>query len=138
MPPERFWAMVDRAEALLLVTLAPEGFPRARPMILVERDGSTLWFATSAASRKVGEIRQNPLVTVLALDRAGFGQASLSGRAEAVDDPERRKRLWREVWREEWPAGPSDPDYLLLRVVADRGAYYFADTNEAADFPLPS
>lgn len=54
MPPERFWAMVDRAEALLLVTLAPEGFPRARPMILVERDGSTLWFATSAASRKAG------------------------------------------------------------------------------------
>ena len=136
MPPERFWDLIDRAEALLFVTVGAEGFPRARPMILVLRDGTTLWFATSAASRKVGEIRANPHVTVLALDRGGFNHASLSGRAEVVGDPEARARLWREVWREEWPAGAADPDYLLVRVVAERGAYSFSDTNETSEFTL--
>ena len=138
MLPDRFWQVLDSSEVVLFITSGAEGFPRARPMILVERDGSTLWFVTSACSRKVAEIGKDPRVTVLAFDRGDFNQVSLSGRGEVKSDPATRERLWQEIWREEWPGGPSDSDYLLLRVVADRGAYYFADSNEAADFPLPS
>jgi general stress protein 26 len=137
VPRERFWDLIDRAEALLLITAGAEGFPRVRPMILVLREGATLWFVTSAASRKVGEIRANPCVTVVALDRGGLSHASLSGRAEVVAEQETRARLWHEVWREEWPAGASDPDYLVVRVVAERGAFSFSDTNEAGEFSLP-
>ena len=77
-------------------------------------------------------------MTVLAFDRGDFNQVSLCGRAELKSDQATRERLWQEIWREEWPGGPSDPDFVVLRVVSERGAYYFADSNEAADFPLPT
>ena len=138
MVPERFWSVLDSSEVVLVITTGAEGFPRARPMILVERDGSTLWFATSAGSRKVAEIGKDPRVTVLAFDRGDFNQVSLSGRAQVRGDQATKDRLWQEIWREEWPLGPSDPDYVLLCVASERGAYYFADSNEATDFPLPA
>ncbi len=138
MSAERFWEMVDAIEVPFLVTVGTEGYPRARPMILLAREGTILWFATSRSSRKVAEIQSNPRVTVLSVDRAGFSYASLCGRAEVVAEPEKKERFWREEWREEWPKGSSDPDYVLLRVKAERGASYCGDANESSELDLCS
>jgi len=132
----RFWEMIDATEFPLLVTHGRNGCPRSRPMTLLLREGNTLWFATSRASSKVAEIKADPHVTVLFVRDGRLSQAALYGRAWVEDAPETRKRLWREIWTEDWPRGASDPDYVLIRVIGEGGSYYPADTGEEETIEL--
>ena len=131
-----FWEIVDSLPYPLLVTLGEDGFPRSRPMHLVDRDGNALWFATSRASRKVAQIERNPHVTVLFVDSGRFNYASIHGQAHVVVDPERERTLWQDEWRDDWPSGPSDPDYVLLRVDGVRGHYLRGTTGETGTVDL--
>ena len=131
-----FWEIVDSIPFPLLVTHGDDGFPQSRPMHLLDRDESSLWFATSRASRKVAQIAAEPRVTALFVDAVRFDYASFHGHAQMVDDPERAKRLWNDEWNDEWPAGSSDPDYALLRVVGLRGFYHRGATGRAGEIDL--
>jgi len=133
---ERFWEIVDAVEFPLLVTHGEDGFPKARPMHLIHWEKQTLWFATSRASNKVTQIAADAKVTVLFVDTVQFNYVSVYGRAQVVTDPEMKKRLWRESWTDDWPAGPSDPDYILLRVMGESGVYYSGDTDESGEMSL--
>ena len=131
-----FWTIVDATQFPLLVTLGEDGFPDSRPMDLVERDGRTLWFPTSLTSRKVREIGAHLKVTVLFVDTDRFHYAVFQGIAHIVDDPERRARVWREEWRDDWPQGPRDPDYILLRVDGVRGHVLRGPAEESGEIDL--
>jgi len=131
-----FWEIVDSMPFPLLVTLCDDGFPQSRPMRLVERDGRALWFATSRASRKVLQIEAEPKVTVLFVDSDRFNYASIHGEAHIVSDADRERRLWKEEWSEDWPEGPSDPDYVLLRIDGVRGHYVRGTTGESGILDL--
>jgi general stress protein 26/nucleoside-triphosphatase THEP1 len=128
---QTFWEIVDSLPYPLFVTLGEDGFPRSRPMHLVDRDANRLWFATSRASKKIAQIEVNPHVTVLFVDSARFNYASIRGRAQVVVDPEREQALWQDDWHDDWPDGPSDPDYVLLRVDGVRGHYLRGMTGES-------
>jgi len=133
-----FWEIVDSLPFPLLVTQCRDGFPQSRPMRLVERDGSRLWFATSRTSRKIEQIDADPRVTVLFVDSDRFNYASIHGRAQVVIDPEREQALWQDAWRDDWPEGPTDPDYVLLRIDGVRGHYLRGTTGESGTVDLES
>jgi len=133
---EVLWRIVDSIPFPLLVTRGEGGFPASRPMTLVHRDERTLWFVTSRASRKVAHVETDPRVTVLFVDSDRFSYASLQGRAQLVDDPEREAAFWRDDWRDDWPDGPSDPDFVLLRVDGIRGQYHHGATEESGSLDL--
>jgi general stress protein 26 len=135
---ESFWRIVDSVEFPLLVTNGPDGFPRARPMTALDRDGGTLWFATSLRSAKVREIRADPRVVLLFVKTEQFNYATLHGRAEVMDDEERKRAYWRDDWKDDWPRGPFGEDYVLLKVTGERGSYYYGYTGEAEDVALSS
>jgi general stress protein 26/nucleoside-triphosphatase THEP1 len=134
-----FWEIVDALPYPLLVTLGKDGYPWSRPMHVVDREASTLWFATSRASKKIAQIETDPHVTVLFVDSVRFNYASIHGEAHAVVDPERERTLWQDAWHDDWPEGPSDPDYVLLRVDGVRGHYLRGTTGETGtvDLALP-
>ena len=131
-----FWEIVDSLPYPLLITHCKDGYPQSRPMHLVDRDGSTLWFATSRASRKVAQIEADPRVTVIFVDSTRFNYASIHGDAAVLSDPDREERLWRDEWRDDWPEGPADPDYVLLRIDGVRGAYLRGTTGETGTIGL--
>lgn len=133
---ERFFKIVEAIEFPLLLTNGEDGYPQARPMHLIQRERATLWFATSRASRKAGQIAADPRVTVMFVESGRFNYASLHGRAQIVTDEALRRRFWREEWREEWPEGPADPDYVLIKVVGENGSYYYGDTDESGAVSL--
>jgi nucleoside-triphosphatase THEP1 len=133
---ETLWSMVDGIEFPLFVTLGDDGFPQSRPMDLVLREDRTLWFATSRASRKVQQIGEHPEVTVLFVDTDRFNYAAFHGIARLVEDPERRARLWHEPWRDDWPQGPEDPDYILIRVDGIRGHVLRGPGEESGEIDL--
>lgn len=133
---ETLWSMVDGIGFPLFVTIGDDGFPQSRPMDLVLREGRTLWFATSRASRKVQQIEARPEVTVLFVDTDRFNYAALHGTAHVVEDPERRAQLWHEQWREDWLQGPEDPDYVLVRVDGLRGHVLRGPSEESGEIDL--
>jgi len=130
---ERFWQIADSVPFPLLVTNGKDGYPQARPMRLLDREGEGLWFATSRSSRKVAEIDADPRVTVLFPRTDHFNYALLRGCAEVVDEDERKHALWRDEWRDDWPSGPTDPDYVLLRVIGEWGSYYYGYADETRE-----
>jgi len=131
-----FWEIVDSLPYPLLITVCEDRFPQSRPMRLIDRDANRLWFATSRASRKVAQIEADPHVTVLFVDSARFNYASVHGLAHVVVDPERERLLWQDEWRDDWPEGPADPDYVLLRVDGVRGHYLRGTTGESGTVDL--
>ncbi|MDD4903821.1 MAG: nucleoside-triphosphatase [Candidatus Bipolaricaulis sp.] len=133
---DAFWSMVDGIPFPLFVTVGEDGFPESRPMDLVLREGKTLWLPTSRASRKVNQIEHHPEVTLLFVDTDRFNYAALHGVAGIVTDPERRTRLWHEEWRDDWPPGPDDPDYILLRVDGVRGHVLRGPNEESGEIDL--
>jgi general stress protein 26 len=133
---DRFWEIVEGVSFPIFVTNGKDGFPQARPMTILLRAGRTVWFATSRRSNKVSEIAADPRVTILFIDTALFNYAHLHGRARLITDPEEKRKLWQEAWTDDWPEGPSDPDYVLIEVVGERGTYYYGDSDEGGDVTL--
>ncbi|MFC2095966.1 pyridoxamine 5'-phosphate oxidase family protein [Candidatus Bipolaricaulota bacterium] len=134
---QTFWQIVDSILYPLLVTIGvQDGFPQSRPMHLIDHDAKTVWFATSRASRKIGQIQANSHVTVLFVDSARYNYAALHGHAHIVDDADRERTLWRNEWEDDWPEGPSDPDYVLIRIDGIRGHFLRGYTGESGEIEL--
>ena len=133
---EAFWRIVDAIPFPLLVTHAADGYLTSRPMTAVDRDGASVWLATSRSSHKIAEIAADPRVTLLFVDSVRFDYAALHGPAHLVDDPDRASAVWRDDWRDDWPDGPSDPDYVLMRVDGVRGQYLRGETGETGTLTL--
>lgn len=99
----------------MLVTHAPDGELRARPMHVADVVGSDeLWFATSSESEKTDELARDPRVVVTMQAKNLF--VSLSGHARPEADRQRIHALWSSAWKPWFPEGPDDPRIVLLRV----------------------
>ena len=131
-----FWDIVDSVPYPLLVTLAADGFPQSRPMTLAARDEHALWFPTSRESRKVAQIQAHAEVTALFVDTDRYNYASFHGAASLDPDRDVARRLWRDEWSDDWPNGPDDADYAVLRVDGVRGFYLHGTTGEAGEVDL--
>ncbi len=116
------------ASAAVFLANTDGGAPRIRALENLRRnprsaefcraEGFTCYFATSAASGKVRELRANPAAAAYYCDPTQVHGVTISGRVEVLDDLELRRALWRDPWSIYW-RGPEDPDYVVLRLVPD-------------------
>jgi general stress protein 26 len=98
----------------------------ARPMSNnrnVEFDGDA-WFFSEADSRTVTEIKLDPRVLLSYVDSKEFRFIALSGTAEVVIDPAKKRDLWVKDLERWFPNGPDDANVVLLKVRAGKIAYW--------------
>ena len=116
-------SLVERATALLAqcgeVTLASvdaEGFPRPVTLSKGHTSGcNEVWIATGADSAKVADFVRNPRA---GLCYTAWGDSvALRGTVEIVTDDRIRRRMWQERYKDHFPGGADDPNYLLVRFV---------------------
>jgi len=113
-----------------LVTQDDAGRMYARPMMAQEQDANDdLWFFTAADSPKVEEIRRNPQVLLTYSDPQKNSYVSVSGTAEVFRDQSRINQLWGEGARAWFPAGPTDPNLCLVRVMPESAEYWDAPSS---------
>ena len=95
-----------------LITLDSLGRPHARTMNpFPPEEDMTVWIATNSRSRKVAEIRNNPVVCLYYADHANAqGCVAITGRAVLVDDQAEKLKRKREYWTQAFP----DWKYLVL------------------------
>jgi general stress protein 26 len=78
------------------ITIDWSGHPHARMVeaTSIETD-FRVWMITGPETRKVGEIRENERAALAFSDNKGEGYVTLSGSARVVDDPAKKKLIWK-------------------------------------------
>jgi len=115
-----------------LITIDEDGWPSARTMDAFEPDSElTVWFGTKSGTTKVRQIEQNPETTLYYYDHENWGYVALYGKATIVNDPEAKKRWWKEDWEQFYPDGRKD--YILIKFVTEWFRIYSPKHNIEAD-----
>lgn len=113
--------VMQKARYCAFVTIGDDGYPQARVVDpFAPEEDMTVWIATNRLTRKVGQIRKNPHVTLLYFDRASFGYVTMIGKAELIDDPSEKTKRWKEEWAPIYKDKNRGADYLLIRVKPSR------------------
>ena len=107
--------MIKQTFYCVLITLDESGHPRARAMDpFFPDENMVIWMGTNRKTRKVKEIKNDPRVTLYYPHPQGAGYVTLYGAAEIVDDPELKKRYFKEAWARFYP--DEREDFILISV----------------------
>ena len=119
-----------------LITIDENGIPKGRMMEnLPVKEDLVFWFATGAQSNKLKEIKKNSPASVFVYRPADHSSVSALGKAEIVTDDALRKQYWKEKWSAYWKTGPTDPAYVLIKIVPKKVVYldYAAHKQEVVE-----
>ncbi len=126
-PPDRAVVLkiasgiMERARYCTLVTVGADGHPQARIMDAFPPEAEmVVWMATTPLSRKVGEIRKDPRVTLSYFDAKTMGYVTVVGTATLVSDPAEKAKRWKDDWAKIYRDRNRGDDYLLIRVTPIR------------------
>ncbi|PMC36050.1 general stress protein [Bacillus sp. UMB0899] len=113
--------LIKDVDTAMLTTVTEEGLI-SRPMKTqeVEFDGD-LWFFTKKETNKYEEILHDHDVNVA---YAGKSYVSVRGRAEIVEDLEKKKELWSQTYEKIMQASYDDPNVVLIKVKAVAAEYW--------------
>ncbi len=115
--------MQDNAEHAWFATV--EGVqPRVRPVSPVVEDDMSIWVTTFKDSRKVMQITTNNNVT-LAFMELPLGEKAVfvMGKAEIIENPDDKKRVWKLVpfdLFQYFPEGPGSELFCLLKISIEK------------------
>ncbi len=109
--------VMEAARYCALITIGPDGHPQARTVdAFAPENDLTVWIGTNRVTRKVGEIRADPRVTLYYFDAGPMNYVTLLGTAEVIDDPAVKAKYWKEAWSSFYEDENRGSDYVLIRV----------------------
>ena len=113
--------LIKDVDTAMLTTASEEGLV-SRPMKTqeVEFDGD-LWFFTKKETNKYDEILNDQDVNVA---YAGKSYVSVRGRAEIVEDLNKKTELWNKALEKIMQTTYDDPDVVLIKVKAEAAEYW--------------
>lgn len=125
-PEETIGKMIDKSGTCFLAYVDGDGFPVTKAMLQPrEREGiKTFLFSTNTSSNKVKCFWANNKASIYFVDKRFFRGISLTGTIEVLETPEAKKRIWQIGDRMYYKKGVTDPDYCVLKFVAEKGRYY--------------
>jgi general stress protein 26 len=113
--------LIKDIDTAMLTTATEEGLV-SRPMKTqeVEFDGD-LWFFTKKETNKYNEILHNQDVNVAYVSKS---YVSVRGRAEIVEDLDKKKELWSKVYEKIMQTSYDDPNVILIKVNVEAAEYW--------------
>jgi general stress protein 26 len=128
--------VMQKARYCTLITVDASRQPQARVVDPFDPDETmTVWMATNRVTRKVGEIRRNPRVTLHYFDTTRMAQVTLVGTAKIVDDPAEKKKRWKPDWAAFYQDENRGKDYLLIRFTPKR-LEIFSEAHQLTNDPV--
>jgi general stress protein 26 len=119
-----FAAMIKDIPVAMLTTTGL-GHLRSRPMVTQQTPfNGYLWFLTSRAAGKTGEIRDRQAVHVTFVSPSDNRYVWASGTAVLVEDRSMLKRLWHAGYLPWLPGGADDPTTTLIKVRVEEAEYW--------------
>lgn len=118
--------LIDKQGVSFISSLDDEGFPNTKAMLPPrKRDGiKTFYFTTNTSSMRVRQFRSNPKACIYFCDKRFFRGVMLKGTMEVLEDAASKEMIWQEGDTMYYPKGVTDPDYCVLKFIAQTGRYY--------------
>ncbi|WP_092251157.1 pyridoxamine 5'-phosphate oxidase family protein [Lacrimispora sphenoides] len=118
--------LIDKQGVSFISSLDDEGFPNTKAMLPPrKRDGiKTFYFTTNTSSMRVKQFRSNPKACIYFCDKRFFRGVMLKGTMEVLEDAASKEMIWQEGDTMYYPKGVTDPDYCVLKFIAQTGRYY--------------
>ena len=126
---KKIWDYAKSIDICMMSSRDKDGSIRSRPMSLQKKFEGTFLFLTEYNSGKVRELEQDDQVGLSFSDPKSQTYLSVSGRAEAVQNPALVKQLWNPLYAAWFPNGPEDPNIAVLTVVPEKAEYWDAPSN---------
>ncbi|MFC5466101.1 pyridoxamine 5'-phosphate oxidase family protein [Lederbergia graminis] len=113
--------LIKGIDVAMLTTATEEGLV-SRPMKTqeVEFDGD-LWFFSKKDTEKYEEIMHDQDVNVA---YAGKSYVSVRGKAEIVEDVNKKKELWSKMYEKIMQTSYDDPNVILIKVNVEAAEYW--------------
>jgi len=131
---KRIKGLIDSCRDAVFITMDDKGIPVPRIMNKIqdnERSGGVFWFATTLDSEKVKRINNNSKVSLMFYDPKSCDCANVYGSAQIITDTEAKERFWNDDWKQYFPGGASDPVYCLIKVIPEKGDFFFNAENKS-------
>ncbi len=118
--------LIDKQGVSFISSLDDEGFPNTKAMLPPrKRVGiKTFYFTTNTSSMRVKQFRSNPKACIYFCDKRFFRGVMLKGTMEVLEDAASKEMIWQEGDTMYYPKGVTDPDYCVLKFIAQTGRYY--------------
>ena len=121
-------AFIDRRKVSFICSVDEDGFPTVKAMLKPrERNGlREFYFSTNTSSMRVRYYRENSKASIY-FYRKGLVKYTgilLTGRMEVLTDQETKNRIWKKGDILFYKGGVTDPDYCVLKFIAEKGRYY--------------
>ncbi|WP_334308745.1 pyridoxamine 5'-phosphate oxidase family protein [Lacrimispora sp.] len=118
--------LIDKQGVSFISSLDDEGFPNTKAMLPPrKRVGiKTFYFTTNTSSMRVKQFRSNPKACIYFCDKRFFRGVMLKGTMEVLEDAASKEMIWQEGDTLYYPKGITDPDYCVLKFIAQTGRYY--------------
>jgi len=122
---------IEEIRICMLTTLDAEGRFSSRPMgtAHVEDDGS-IWFFSNEYSLKSKEISRDNEVSLGYSDPSKNSYLYVNGKAELVDDLERKKAYFVAPVKVWFPDGVDDPELILIKVTPTFAEYWDSSSSK--------
>jgi general stress protein 26 len=107
-------------------TIAEDGKPWARYVVVKADDQLNIWFATFKNSRKTLQVVKNPEVHLtlgISDPQTAVSWLQVQGRAELFEDAETRNAVWYDLLNSIF-SGPDDPNFVVCKIKPYRIEYY--------------
>jgi general stress protein 26 len=122
---EKILAKLTGPTLCALATVAEGGKPWVRYVTPFADEHLTIWMATFANSRKVGQMRKNPevhLTTGVRDMQTAESYLQIQARAEILADAETKKAVWSDYLANIF-SGPDDVNYVVCKITPYRIEY---------------
>ena len=130
-PIDRVWKVVDKVGVCMMTTRFSDGL-RARPLeARADRNENVIWFLSDRRASKDDEIKAFPTICLTFIDPKEKVYLSISGSASVSRDTERAKSLWNSEQQAWWPAGPTDPNVVVISFRPERAEIWDGPASSA-------
>ena len=118
--------LIDKQSVSFISSVDVDGFPNTKAMLPPrKRDGiKYFWFTTNTSSMRVAQYRENPKACIYFCDKKFFRGVMLKGTVEVLEDAWSKELIWQEGDTMYYSKGVADPDYCVLKFLAQSGRYY--------------
>jgi len=123
---EKIFEKMKNYTLAALATIAEDGKPWARYVVVKADDQLNIWFATFKNSRKTSQVANNPEVHLtlgVSDPQTAVSWLQIQGRAELFEDAETRNEVWYDLLNSIF-TGPDDPNYVVCKIKPYRIEYY--------------
>lgn len=119
---------IDRQRVSFICSVDSEGFPNVRAMLKPRKRISLrkFYFSTNTSSAKVQQYRHNSKASIYFYHKGliKYTGVILKGRMEILTDQATKDSIWRAGDTIYYKEGKTDPNYCVLKFIAESGRYY--------------